>query len=451
MSKFTEEQLAEWDKKHFIHPTSSIQDQQANGPKLIIEKGEGIYLTDIKGDVYIDAMSSLWNVNIGHGNKELAQVAKDQIEKLEYSSTFSTFSHEPAILLAKKIAELAPPSLNAVFFTSGGSESNDSAFKIVRHYWRIQGQPERNKIISLKRGYHGVASASTNATGIPQFWEMAGKTDSDLFVNAETPYWEGTKASIDSIRKVIETEGPETIAAFIAEPIQGAGGVLVPPSDYFKEVRKICDEFGIIFIADEVICGFGRTGKWFGIENYGVEPDMMCFAKGVSSGYIPLGGVLISDKMHDVLKEKSEGTLFHGFTYSGHTTAAAVSLRNIELMEEQGLVENSLKMGEVFLEGFKKIKSKSNIVGDVRMVGLLGAVELVKDPETNERFDPSQKVSPQVIEELHNRGVICRAVVYDGTDIICFSPPLIITEEQVQDVLVKLEESIAVVEERLEL
>lgn len=449
MSKFTEEQLAEWDKKHFIHPTSSIQDQQKYGPKVIMEKGEGIYLTDMKGDVYIDAMSSLWNVNIGHGNKELAEVAKNQIEKLEYSSTFTTFSTEPAILLAKKIAELAPPSLNAVFFTSGGSESNDSAFKIVRHYWRIQGKPERNKIISLKRGYHGVAAASTNATGIPQFWEMAGKTDSDLFVNAETPYWEGTKASIDSIREVIEAEGPETIAAFIAEPIQGAGGVLVPPSDYFQEVRKICDEYGIIYIADEVICGFGRTGKWFGIEHFGVEPDMMCFAKGVSSGYIPLGGVLISDKMHDVLKEKSEGTLFHGFTYSGHTTAAAVGLRNIEIMEEQGLLENARKMGEVFLDGFKEIKSKSKIVGDVRMVGLLGAVELVKDPETNERFDPSQKVSPQVIEELHKRGVICRAVVYDGTDIICFSPPLIINEEQVKDVLQKLEESIAVVEAKL--
>lgn len=451
MSKFTEAQLGEWDKKHFIHPTSSIQEQQANGPKLIMESGEGIYLTDMKGKVYVDAMSSLWNVNIGHGNKELAQVAKDQMEKLAYSSTFSTFSHEPAILLAKKIAELAPSSLNAVFFTSGGSESNDSAFKIVRHYWRIQGQPEKKKIISLMRGYHGVASASTNATGIPQFWEMAGKTDSNLFVNAETPYWNGTQASIDSIREVIATEGADTIAAFIAEPIQGAGGVLVPPSDYFKEVRKVCDEFDIKFIADEVICGFGRTGTWFGIENFGVEPDMMCFAKGVSSGYLPLGGVLLSDEMHNVLKEKSEGTLFHGFTYSGHPTAAAVSLRNIEIMEEQGLVENAAKMGEVFLEGFKKIKSGSKIVGDVRMVGLLGAVELVRNPETNERFDSSQMVSPQVIAELHERGVICRAVVYDGTDIICFSPPLIINEEQVQDVLVKLEESIAVVEAKLAL
>lgn len=449
MSKATVEQLIEWDKKHFIHPTSSIQDQQANGAKLIIEKGEGIYLTDIKGDTYVDAMSSLWNVNIGHGNKELAEVAKEQIEKLAFSSTFTTFSHEPAILLSKKIAELAPPSLNAVFFTSGGSESNDSAIKIVRHYWRIQGQPKRNKILALKRGYHGVAAGATSATGIPEFWEMAGRVDGGLFVHAETPYWEGTKASIDSMREVIEAEGPETIAAFIAEPIQGAGGVLVPPSDYFQEVRKICDEYGIIFIADEVICGFGRTGKWFGIENFGVEPDMMCFAKGVSSGYVPLGGVLVSDKMHDVLKEKSVGTLFHGFTYSGHPTACAVGLKNIEIMEEQNLIENSRKMGEVLLEGFKKIKAESNIVGDVRAVGLLGAVELVANPETNERFSADQKVAPQVIAELHDRGVICRAVTYESTDIICFSPPIIMNEEQVNSMVEKLRESIAVVQERL--
>lgn len=436
------ENLIEMDKKHFIHPTSSIKEQQEQGAKLIIEKGEGIYLTDKKGKVFIDAMSSLWNVNIGHGRKELGEAAKQQMDKLAFSSAFSTFSHEPIIQLAKKIADLAPPSLNATFFTSGGSESNDSAFKLVRHYWRIQNQPEKSKIVSLKRGYHGVAAGSTNATGIPEFWDMAGNLKTG-FVHAETPYWEGTKASINSIRAIIEAEGSETIAAFIAEPIQGAGGVLIPPEDYFKEVRKICDEYEILFIADEVITGFGRTGTMFALEDSAVEPDMMTFAKGVTSGYFPLGGVILSDKIHDVLKEKSEGTLFHGFTYSGHPTAAAVALKNIEIIENEGLVENSRKMGELLLKEFKIMKADSPIVGDVRAVGLLGAVELVEDPETNKRFSPDLKVAAKVIEALHERGVICRAVTYEGTDIICFSPPLTINKEQIKTLVEKLDHSIS--------
>lgn len=443
------EKLIELDKKHFIHPTSSIQDQQAHGPKAIIEKGEGVYLYDITGKKYIDAMSSLWNVNIGHGNKELGEVAKQQMDQLAFSSCFTTFSHRPAILLAEKIASIAPEGLNAVFFTSGGSESNDSAVKLVRHYWIIQGQPERRKIISLSRGYHGVAAASTSVTGIPEFWGMAGHMMTD-FIHAKTHYQRGTEESIASIRKVIEEVGPETIAAFIAEPVQGAGGVLIPPEDYFKEIRKLCDEYGILFIADEVICGFGRTGKMFGIENFGVTPDLMTFAKGVTSGYIPLGGVIVSDHVHNVLKEKSKGTLFHGFTYSGHPTAAAVALKNIEIIEREGLVENSRKMGEVLLERFKEIKEKLNIVGEVRALGLLGAVELVEDPETNKRFAPELKVAPRVIEELHQRGVICRSVSYEGTDIICFSPPLIMNEEQINDMVEKLYESILAVQKELE-
>lgn len=442
-------ELFELDKKHFIHPTTSIMEQQEKGPKLIVEKGEGIYLTDTEGKVYIDAMSSLWNVNIGHGRKEIAEAAKEQMEQLAFSSTFSTFSNEPAIRLAKKIADLAPSSLNAVFFTSGGSESNDSAIKLIRHYWKIQGQPERHKIISLSRGYHGVTAGATSATGIPQFWDMAGHMLTG-FAHAKTPYEIGTSESIKSIREVIEQEGPETVAAFMAEPIQGAGGVLVPPSDYFKEVRKLCDEYGILFLADEVITGFGRTGKMFGIENWEVEPDLMSFAKGVTSGYFPLGGVIVSDKIHDVLKEKSQGVLFHGFTYSGHATGAAVALKNIEIIENEGLVENARLIGEDFLKGLQSIKEESTIVGDVRMVGLLGAIEFVEDPTTNKRFTPDLKVTPRIIEELHKRGVICRGVTYDGTDIICFSPPLSINKEEIETLVERLRESVLVIQGELE-
>lgn len=442
------ERLIELDKKHFIHPTTSIQEQQEKGPKLIVEKGEGIYLTDKKGDKYIDAMASLWNVNIGHGNEELAQVAYEQTKKLAFSSTFSTFSHEPAILLAEKIASLAPENMNAVFFTSGGSESNDSAIKLVRHYWKIKGQPKKRKIISRRRGYHGVAAASTSATGIPQFWEMAGHME-DGFVHAATPYGISTDEAIQSIRDVIEHEGAESIAAFMAEPIQGAGGVLVPQDDYFAKVREVCDEYDILFIADEIITGFARTGKMFGMENWNVVPDMFTFAKGVTSGYIPLGGVVVSDEIHNTLKEKSIGTLFHGFTYSGHPVATAVGLKNIEIIERDGLVENSRKMGEHMLNGFKEIKDKLNHVGDVRAVGLLGAVELVKDPDTNERFASEVQAAPRAIEELHNRGVICRAVTYENTDIICFAPPLTMNKEEVDTMLEKLHDAIEAVEKTI--
>ncbi len=442
------QKLIELDKKHFIHPTSSIHQQQANGPKVIIEKGDGIYLTDKNDNVYIDAMSSLWNVNVGHGREELAEAAAEQMKKLAFSSTFSTFSNEPAILLAEKISSIAPEGLNAVFFTSGGSESNDTAIKLVRHYWRIQDKPEKRKIIGLNRAYHGVAAASTSATGIPEFWSMAGKMMVDIY-HADNPYGNGTAKAIDSLRAVIEKEGPETVAAFIAEPIQGAGGVLIPPKEYLKEVRNLCNDYGILFIADEVITGFGRTGKWFGIENFGVTPDVISFAKGVSSGYIQLGGVIVSGHIHEVLKEKSAGTLFHGYTYSGHPTAAAVGLKNIEIIEKEKLVDNSRAMGEVMLEGFNKLKKELDIVGDVRAVGLLGAVELVEDPATNKRFSSDLQVAPKVIEALHQRGVICRAVTYEGTDIICFSPPLIINKEQVETMIEKLHDAIKEVRNEL--
>ncbi|HLR61563.1 MAG TPA: aspartate aminotransferase family protein [Lentibacillus sp.] len=440
--------LSELDKKHFIHPTSSIQQQQENGPKVIMEKGDGIFLTDNNGNAYMDAMSSLWNVNIGHGRKELADAAAQQMEKLAFSSAFSTFSHEPAIRLAEKIASIAPSGLNAVFFTSGGSESNDSAIKLTRHYWKIQGQPDRRKIIGLKRAYHGVAAASTSATGIPEFWGMAGHMVTD-FTHADTPYGTGTEKAIKSLRLTIEAEGAEKVAAVMAEPIQGAGGVLIPPEDYLQKVRALCDEYGILFIADEVITGFGRTGKMFGLENWGVTPDLMTFAKGVTSGYLPLGGVIVSDHIHEVLKEKSAGTLFHGFTYSGHPTAASVALENIDIIEQEDLVENARNMGEEMLKGFQQIKADLDIIGDVRSVGLLGAVELMQDPDSNQNFSPDLQAAPKVIEALFQRGVICRPVRFDGTDIICFAPPIVINRSEVKQMVEKFHDAVSAMRKQL--
>jgi putrescine aminotransferase len=440
--------LIQLDKDHFIHPTSSIKQQQAFGPKAIMVEGQGIYLKDHTGKTYIDAMSSLWNVNIGHGRTELAEAAREQMAKLAYSSSFSTFSNEPAILLAERLARLAPENLNAVFFTSGGSESVDTAIKLVRYYWKLKGEPQKKKIISRKKAYHGVATGSTSATGIPEFWKMADFKLPD-FLHAEAPYEKSTKEAIDSIRDIIEKEGPETIAAFLAEPIQGAGGVIIPPDDYFTEVRKLCDTYDILFIADEVITGFGRTGNMFGLSHWHVEPDLMTFAKGVTSGYFPLGGVMVSDAMHNVLKEYSTGTLFHGFTYSGHPTGAAVALKNLDIIEQENLVENSKNMGEILYQGFLYIKDKLNIVGDVRTKGLIGAVELVRDPDTNTHFSPEQQAALKAVEALHQRGVICRAVTYDNTDIICFSPPLIINKSQISELIERLEDAILQVQNEL--
>lgn len=441
--------LIELDKKHFIHPTSSIKQQQEEGAKVIFVEGDGIYLTDIEGKKYIEAMSSLWNVNVGYGREELANAAQEQMKKLPFTSSFSTFSNEPAVLLAKKIAEIAPENLNAVFFTSGGSESNDSAIKLARHYWRIQGKPEKRIILARRRGYHGVAAASTSATGIPEFWEMAGRSKKDDFVHCASPYGRTTEETIQSMIDTIEEVGAENIAAFIAEPILGAGGVVIPEKEYIQQIREVCDKYNILYIDDEIICGFGRTGKMFAIEHFDVQPDMLTFAKGVTSGYIQLGGVIVSDEIHNVLKEKSDGTLMHGFTYSGHPTAAAVGLKNIEIIERENLVENSRLMGEELLKGFKELKSRLKHVGDVRALGLIGAIELVRDPETNERFKPEEKVAPRVIEALHQRGVICRAVTYENTDIICFCPPLIITKEQIDDLLNRVYEAIKEVEATL--
>ena len=431
MSNFTKEQLIGLDKKHFLHPTSNLQQQQEDGPAIIFKKGEGIYVEDIDGNRYIEGMSSLWNVNVGYGRIELAEIAKEQIEQLSFSSTFSTYSHEPVIKLAAKIAELTPGDLNTVFFTSGGSESNDSAIKLARHFWNILGKHERRKIISRKKAYHGVAMGATSATGIPEFWKFAHV--SPEFFHVET-------TSTEEIRKIIEKEGPETIAAFMAEPVVGAGGIVIPPENYFKEVREICDEYGILFIADEVITGFGRTGKWFGIENWDVVPDIMTIAKGVSSGYIPLGGVVLSEKIHQTFIEKSEGTLFHGFTYSGHPVATAVALKNIEILEEENLVENSRQMGKELLNGFKQLENEVPVLGNGRTVGLLAAIEIYKDPTTEERFET--KKAPQVVVEAVKRGLICRSVIYNDADSIVLAPPLTINKEQIKEMVSILKESV---------
>lgn len=429
------QELINLDKKHFIHPTSSLTEQQENGPRIIFKEGQGIYLKDMNGNRYIDGMSSLWNVNVGHGRTELADVAKEQMTRLAFSSCFSTFSHEPAIRLAAKIASLAPGNLQAVFFTSGGSEANDTAFKLARHYWLLKGQPYRQKIISRMKSYHGVAIGATSATGLKPFRDFTHSIAPDFHYVDES--------STEDLRKVIKQEGAQNIAAFITEPVQGAGGVNFAPKEYFQEVREICDEHGILMITDEVITGFGRTGTFFGIEHYGVVPDMMCFAKGVTSGYAQLGGVIISETLHQQFITLSHDTLFHGYTYSGHPMACAVALKNIEIIEKEKLVDNARIMGEELLTGFKKIQSKYKIIGHVRALGLIGAIQFVRNKQTGERF--SSPVAPQIVAGALKRGLICRAVTFDQ-DTVVFAPPLVINKQEIEHLLQILEETLAEVE-----
>ena len=423
------EKLIEQDKRHFFHPTTSIREQQEKGPRFIFTKGEGAYLYTTEGERILDGMSSLWNVNVGHGRKELARAAAEQMEALAFSSCFSTYSNEPAIRLASRLSKLAPGDLSAVFFTSGGSESNDSAYKLARHYWILKGKPEKKKIISREKSYHGVAMGATSATGLKPFREFTNSLAPD-FLHAD-------QYSSVMLKELIVKEGPETIAAFIAEPVQGAGGVHLPAGNYFKEVREICDEYDILFITDEVITGFGRTGKWFGIEHYGVSPDLMCFAKGITSGYIQLGGVMLSARLYDDFKQLSEGTLMHGYTYSGHPSACAVALRNLEIIEEEGLIANAAKRGTELLAGLQEIAKASKSVKAVKGLGLMAGIE----------FGGAAAMSPAVVEEASRRGLLCRAVVAEGQDIVVMAPPLTISQSQVNEILSILDSSIQAVEE----
>lgn len=428
--QFTKEDYIQFDKQHFMHPTSNLKQLQDDGPTFIFTEADGIYLTDIDGKKYIDSLSSLWNVNIGHGRTEIGDVAKEQIEKLAFTSAFSNWSHEPIIRLAKELTRWTPGDLNVTFFTSGGSEANDTAFKTVRHYWKINGRPEKKKIISRKQSYHGVAMGATSATGIPEF---------HTFTTSIAPDFYYVDSTIEALEAMIEQEGADTIAAFISEPVQGSGGVNLPADGYFEKVRELCDKHDILFIADEVICGFGRTGTNFGMENFGVTPDIITMAKGVTSGYAPLGGMIISERLHKELYEKTDGIFWHGYTYSGHPTAATIALKNLAIIEEENLIENVREIGAYMVEGFEWIKEQNECIISAEGIGMLGAIRIARE---SEEVAP---IGPKVVQEALTRGLICRSVVYGGQDTLAFAPPFITTKEQMDDIVTIINDSLKAV------
>jgi putrescine aminotransferase len=425
------DRLSELDRTHWLHPQGDLDAAPGVAPPLMISRGRGSTLHDVRGRSFIDAMAGLWNVNVGHGRTELAEAAAEQMSELAFSSAYGGFGHAPGALLASRLAELAPGDLAVTYFASGGAEANDSAYKIARLHWKLRGRPEKVQIVARLRGYHGLTYGATSATGLPNFWEGIGPL-APGFLHAPAPHpyrYEGDGSPGEgyarALERVIEEAGPDTVAAVVAEPVQGAGGLIVPPPDYFGRVREICDRHDVLLIADEVITGFGRTGRWFGMEHYGVAPDLMVFAKGVTSGYVPLSGVMMTTAVHDTLREL-HGIFPHGFTYSAHPTACAVALRNIRIIDEEGLVERARAMGELLRSALEGLR-RHELVGDVRSLGLLGGVELVRDRGTREPFEPSAGVARRVMLAAMEDGVLVRALT---GDVLAFSPPLVITEEE---------------------
>jgi len=427
-------QLIKDDQDHLIHP---LHHPSEHLEPMVYVRGRGAMVTDIQGRDYIDGLAGLWNVNVGHGREELGKAAADQMGELAYYSCYTGSSNIPAIQLADKLIELAPKNMQAVFFTSGGAESNESAFKTARFYWKAKGKPDKTKIISRFNAYHGVTLQAMSATGMSPYWKMfEPRVPGFIHIPTCYPYrQDGAKPGETAgqtaarlLEEAIVREGPDTVAAFIAEPIHGGGGVIYPTDDYFPLVRQVCDRHQVLFIADEVITGFCRTGKWFAMEHWKVNPDILSFAKGVSSGYLPLGGIMVSKTIKEAMDTvKLEDRWMHAYTYSGHPTCCAVGIKNLEIMERERLWERAALMGKRLHEGLHAAFDDHPNLGDIRSgKGLLAAVELVEDKATKKMFDPDKKVGPRLMQEMTKRGLVTRARMEN----IFFSPPLVITEDQ---------------------
>ncbi len=439
------------DHEHLIHPLFHPNDQKE---PFVWVQGSGATIRSADGREFIDGLSCLWNVNVGHGRKELAHAAARQMEQLAFASGYTGSTSIPAVQLGEKLASLIYPSIRRFFFACGGGEANDSAIKTARFFWNSQGKPDKNKIIAREHGYHGVTLAAMSATGIPAYWPMfGGKLPGFLHIAAPYPYrfTPGDKtvtpgvAAANLLETAILEEGADTVAAFIAEPVQGAGGLIVPQEDYFKRIREICDRYDVLFIADEVITGFGRTGRWFGLERYAVEPDMVSFAKGVTSGYLPLGGIGLSERVYQVIADAPpDRRWMHAFTYSGHPTACAVGLANIEILEREGLVAEVERKGNKLLSGLQQLASLDH-VGDVRGIGLMAGIEFVEDKVTKKAFAPSLKFGERIYKECLGRGLYSRI----RGDIYMLAPPFVVSDEQVDRMVNILGEAIPAVNKTL--
>jgi len=440
-SQPTSAKTREWQalsRDHHLPPFTDYKALNAKGAR-IITKAEGVYVWDSEGNKILDGMAGLWCVNVGYGREELVQAATKQMHELPFYNLFFQTAHPPVVELAKAIADLAPVGMNHVFFTGSGSEANDTALRMVRHYWAIKGQPQKKVIIGRWNGYHGSTVAGVSLGGMKAL-HAQGDLPIPGIVHIDQPYWygEGGELSPEEFgvrvaeqleQKILEV-GEDKVAAFIAEPIQGAGGVIIPPASYWPKIREILGKYDILFIADEVICGFGRTGEWFGSQYYGLAPDLMPIAKGLTSGYLPMGGLIVRDKVVEVLNQGGE--FYHGFTYSGHPVAAAVALENIRILKDEKIVERVKAQTAPYLQKRWQELADHPLVGEARGVGLLGALELVKNKKTRERFE-GKGVGMICREHCFQNGLIMRAV----GDSMIISPPLVISEPEIDELVSK--------------
>jgi putrescine aminotransferase len=425
------------DIAHHFHPFTDHKAFHAAGGPRVITQAEGVYIWDGKGNKILDAMSGLWCVNVGYGRKELAEVAYKQMLDLPYYTTFFKTTTVPTTDLATKISSVLPKRFQKIFFTNSGSECNDTMVRFVRHYWKLKGKPYRQHFIARHRGYHGSTMVAANLGGMTGMHEQGG-TRFPGFHHIQQPYWYdfggdkspedfGLDAAAELEKKILEV-GPENVAAFVGEPIQGAAGVLIPPSTYWPEVQRICRKYGVLIVSDEVICGFGRTGKMWGFQSFGYEPDIVCMAKGLSSGYLPIGAVAISNTLTDDFFELG-GDFNHGMTYAGHPVACAVALKNIEIIQDEKLVERVAELGPYFAKMLAGLNDHP-IVGETRSMGLIGAIELSRDKKTRGRFHDSGRVGTICRDHCFRNNLVMRAC----WDTMVLAPPFIISKKEIDEI-----------------
>ena len=442
--------------RNVVYPFANVN-FLAENPPLSIEGGEGVFVFDGSGERYLDGQAGLWNVNVGHNRPEIKRAIIEQLDRLSYYSTFGNTTNIPSVDLAAELCRLAAPEgMKRAFFSSGGSEANEAAIKLARQYWRLVGQPTRTKIISLRRAYHGVTLGALSASGVAVYKEQFEPLLSGFF-QVETPYAyrnpftsdpeELGRLCAELLEREIVYQGPSSVAAFMAEPVQGAGGVIVPPSNFWPLVRDICDRHKVLLISDEVVTGFGRIGSMFGCRAWGVRPDLMVFAKGINSGYVPLGATLINARVEAAFlsDDKAQFTpraFMHGNTYAGHPLACGAALANLRIAEEEDLPANAAKVGKYLLESLQDIQKRHPNMGDVRGKGLMVGIELVADPETKRPFDLSENFGARVWDRCVAKGVLIRNLA----DTFIISPPLTFKTEHADMIVEAFDEAISAVE-----
>lgn len=439
--------LVELDRSHLIHPVVSYRGHEARGV-TVLHAGDGAFVTDGAGRRLVDGFAGLWCVNAGYGQMAIVEAAMEQMRRLPYATGYFHLGSEPAIRLAARLAELAPGDLNRVYFTLGGSDAVDSSVRFIHYYYNAIGKPEKKQFITLAQGYHGSSSAGAGLTALPAFhrgfdlplsWQHRIPSPYPYRNPVGTDPEAIAEVSVSALRAKVVELGQEKVAAFYCEPIQGSGGVIVPPDGWLTAMREACRELDILFVADEVITGFGRTGPMFACEHEGIVPDMMTVAKGLTSGYVPMGAVLMSEKLYAAIADcAGEVPVGHGFTYSAHPVSAAAGLAALDLYTKGGLIENGARMGARLMEGLARLAAHP-LVGEARGRGMLGALELVRDKGSKEKFDPALRFGDWLFERAYANGLIIRAFS-DG--VLGFAPPLCCTEEELDLILTRTEKTL---------